>query len=167
MVQIREAEETGQRNLAWITDSILDLKIYFAIKNNTEIIGKICIRPMSWIVVLCWCWIHGLIVVLWGYKRVSLFLENTHWSIYGKRRVQFTLKWLRETNNIECVCVCACKSMPIDLPICLPIHQSVKMVVNVTLEKLVKEYTEILFTFLGSFVSNPNAFFSKKKRKER
>ena len=57
--------------------------------------------------------------------------------------------------------------MPIDLPICLPIHQSVEMVVNVTLEKLVKEYTEILFTFLGSFVSNPNAFFSKKKRKER
>ena len=57
--------------------------------------------------------------------------------------------------------------MPIDLPICLPIHQSVEMVVNVNLEKLVKENTEILFAFLLSFVSNPNAFFSKKKKKGR
>ena len=56
--------------------------------------------------------------------------------------------------------------MPIDLPICLPIHQSVEMVVNVNLEKLVKENTEILFAFLLSFVSNPNAFFSKKKKRE-
>ena len=47
MVQIRETEEAGQRNLVWIPDPILDLKIYFAIKNNTEITGKICILSVS------------------------------------------------------------------------------------------------------------------------
>lgn len=59
------------------------------------------------------------------------------------------------------------KSALIDLSICLPIHQSVETVVNINLGKLVKEYTEILFTFFASFVSNPNVFFNKKERKER
>lgn len=47
MVQIRKTEEAGQRDPVWIPGSILDLEIYFAVKNNIEITGKFCIRSMS------------------------------------------------------------------------------------------------------------------------
>lgn len=51
------------------------------------------------------------------------------------------------------------KSVPIDLSICLPIHQSVEIVVNINLGKLVKEYTEILFTFFCKFCFKSKCIF--------